>query len=307
MNEGMESQPANWLIRPKQQRNDSPPLPRTLRRLVSGMFRDRPGGEEIAALGNTTTTRRDRWTARILRTAFGPATLTLILVTLAPIAANTGEAPRCPPIPAANADCTDVNTYSDLRSVLSGSKGEADFILCPFHVTRREDDDPIVIKRSVSVSCVSKGDCEISGPGTQMKVYGPSARLSVWGLTFQGATGDGALLFWPNVKGEHSICNSSFLNNASTLSKGGAVMIHRSKASVYFDECSFVENYGKSDGGAIYNRAKLYVEDCVFNDNSSKDRVRSALLREGKRETYRERAVGQLRPCPQNSLVLLTD
>ena len=48
-----------------------------------------------------------------------------------------------------------------------------------------------------------------------------------------------------------------------------------------------MEKYRKSDGGAIHKRAKIYVEDCVFNQNSSKDRVRSALLcaREGNSDT----------------------
>lgn len=81
---------------------------------------------------------------------------------------------------------------------------------------------------------------------------------------------DGGAISSFSVSGHQLVCiNSIFLNNKSSLSKGGA--IYRYGGSLHLQECNFWNNQSRQSGGAVYFYADYegFIDRCDFRANAS--------------------------------------
>lgn len=238
---------------------------------------------------STSRKRQRRWA-----TAAAKAAAVACILPTVYAQAGLPDVADCPAPPKSGGACTKIETYEELRRLISGSNGPKRVNLCPFAV-ETSGEGPIRIRRRVTVACQKQNDddeCIIQGPGGQIEINGRRARVILQGIKFVGDGNTSADSPAINVKkastrrpnliyqcefSNHGnsaivassrsvlyVVSSSFLNGGST-----AVFLgRRSFVSVF--ESTFVDNTASKSGTAIRAAAsaELYIEGSTFSTTS---------------------------------------
>lgn len=168
--------------------------------------------------------------------------------------------------------CVTVESFEDLKATIESSD-DALIRLCPFSVTKENNELGIKITKGVHIMCAkeSREDvCEINGTGVsgsnqskRYEVIHATGVDNVWiqGLTFRHAK-KGAI----RVQGDNfKIIDSVFENCQSPPNSSGAVVEIMEGSTATVIDSTFTSN----EGGAIQNNGFLTVTHCDFIDNAS--------------------------------------
>ena len=227
----------------------------------------------------------------------------------------------CPAPPKSDGACTQIETYEELRRLISGTNGPKRVNLCPFSV-ETTGEVPIRIRRRVTVACQKQNDddeCIVQGPGGQIEINGRRARVILQGITFVGDGNTAAAAV--NVKKSSTrrpnlICQCEFNDHgdsaivassrsvlyvvSSSFLKGGSTAVFLGRKSfVSVFESTFVDNTASKPGTAIRAAAsaELYIEGSTFSTMRERSPAialggRPRRFRDGGRNRFEVNSVG---------------
>lgn len=268
---------------------------------------------------STSRKRQRRWATAAAKAA----AVTCILPTVY-AQAGLPDVADCPAPPKSGGTCTKIETYEELRRLISGGNGPKRVNLCPFSV-ETTGEGPIRIRRRVTVACHKQNDddeCIIQGPGGQIEINGRRARVILQGITFVGDGNTSAASPAVNVKKASTrrpnlICQCEFSNHgnsaivassrsvlyvvsSSFLNGGSTAVFLGRKSFVSVFESTFVDNAASKPGTAIRAAAsaELYIGGSTFS-TTRRDRSPSVALggrprrfRDGGRNELKVNSVG---------------